>query len=461
MRHRFVKKTTLPYSPKTVFGYYNSPEALVRLTPPWEKMKVVKKLDSFEDGSRVVLKVKTGPIWQKWVAEHFDFEPPHLFCDRMVSGPFKYWVQRHEFRDVEAGCEVRDIINYELPVSPFSDMFGGWFAKSKIQSMFDYRHRITEGDVKYHETNKLEPKRILISGSSGMIGTQLVAYFSMAKHDVWKLKRVDSPSKESRDEKNKIIFWDPKSGFKNKNILEGFDVVIHLAGAGIADKRWTDARKKVLRESRVIDTNNLSKALAELDQKPEVFLSSSAIGIYGDRDDEKLTEESAPVDDFLGKLGQDWEKATQQAADAGIRTINMRTGIVLSPAGGALGKMILPFMMGVGGKLGDGKAYMSWIALDDMLSSIEYLIKDYSIEGPVNLTSPNPVTNSEFTKTLSKVIKRPAFIPAPEFGLNMMFGEMAEKALLASARVIPEKLNKDYQFRYADLESALRHLLGY
>ncbi|MDX6713021.1 MAG: uncharacterized protein QOH96_4037, partial [Blastocatellia bacterium] len=255
-------------------------------------------------------------------------------------------------------------------------------------------------------------------------------------------------------------FWNPGTGEIDAAALEGIDAAVHLAGENISEGRWTDEKKKRIFDSRVTGTTLLSETLAGLNDKPHVLISASAIGYYGNRGDELVNEASKPGNDFLANVCAQWEQSTSSAKEAGIRVANIRIGVVLSAKGGALAKMLLPFKMGVGGKVGVGDQYMSWIALDDLISAILFLIDTDSIQGPVNMVSPNPVTNAEFTKSLGKALSRPAILPAPAFALRLIFGEMADALLLSGARVDPAKLKaSNYTFRYPQLDATLKHLL--
>lgn len=296
--------------------------------------------------------------------------------------------------------------------------------------------------------------RVVVTGASGLVGSALVPFLTTGGHEVVRLvRRAPKAKDEAR--------WDPEAGAIDEAALEGVDAVVHLAGENIAAGRWTEARKARLRSSRVGPTRLLAETLAGLKKKPKVLVSASAIGYYGSRGDAWVTETDAPADDFLGRLSAEWEKATEPAAKAGIRVVRLRTGIVLSPAGGALGKMLLPFRAGLGGVVGPGTQYMSWIALDDLLGVIHHVLDRADIAGPVNAVAPEPVTNAVFTKTLGRVLGRPTIAPAPAFALRLVFGEMADATLLASTRVRPERLlATGYRFRFPELEGALRHVLG-
>jgi uncharacterized protein len=298
--------------------------------------------------------------------------------------------------------------------------------------------------------------RVLISGSTGLVGSALCTALTAAGHEITRLVR-ESPRSRQQE-----VHWDPQKGTIDAAKLEGFDAVVHLAGESIAAGRWTDKQKARIRESRVRGTTLLCETLAKLKSKPQVLVCASAIGFYGDRGETIVDETSPPgTDMFLVDVCQEWEGATQGASAAGIRVVNLRFGVVLSPKGGALAKMLLPFKLGAGGVLGDGKQYMSWIALDDAVGAIQHVIKSEAAHGPVNAVSPNPVTNYVFTKTLGKVLVRPTIFPVPAFAARLAFGQMADELLLASTRVQPVKLlETGYAFRYPELEGALRHVLS-
>ncbi len=300
----------------------------------------------------------------------------------------------------------------------------------------------------------LRMARVLVSGVSGPIGTALVPSLRAAGATIARLARPGSsgPADEER------IPWDPAKPI-SPEAVSGFDAVIHLAGESIVG-RWTDAKKKAIRESRVLGTRHLAEALARAKDKPRVFVSGSAIGYYGDRGEEVLRESSVPGTGFLPEVCEQWEDATQPATDTGIRTVHIRTGVVLSPKGGALGKMLTPFKMGVGGKVGDGRQWMSWIDVQDMVGGIHHVLKTDLLQGPVNFVAPKPVTNGEFTRTLAGVLSRPAIFPVPRFVVKLAFGEMGETVLLGSQRVEPAQLvTSGYPFRFRELRASLENTL--
>jgi len=296
---------------------------------------------------------------------------------------------------------------------------------------------------------------ILVSGSSGLVGSALLPALATDGHRVIRLVRSKSaPEKET-------LHWDPAADELDLASLEGLDGVVHLAGENIAGGRWTVERKALIRDSRVHGTRFLSERLAKLARPPQVLVSTSAVGYYGDRGDELLTEESPSGSNFLAGVCREWESATEPARERGIRVVILRLGVVLSPAGGALAKMVFPFRMGVGGIVGTGKQYLSWIAIDDLMRVIIHALKTGSLRGPANAVAPHPVTNAEFTKALGRVLGRPTVVPMPAFAARLAFGEMADELLLASARAQPTRiLASGFVFRYDDIESALTHLLG-
>jgi len=295
--------------------------------------------------------------------------------------------------------------------------------------------------------------KILVSGSHGLVGKALTTSLVNAGHEIVSLVRQSANDSE--------IEWHPNQGKINGQQLEGFDVVVHLAGESIASGRWTEEKKRKIRESRVKGTELLSSALARLSQPPSTFISASAIGFYGNRGDELLTEESAPGDGFLPEVCVAWEKATGQSEAKGIRTIHPRFGIILDEKGGALERMLTPFRMGVGGKVGNGKQWMSWIALEDVINALRFLIDEPGSEGPVNFTAPRPVTNADFTEALGSVLSRPTLFSVPAFAARLAFGEMADELLLSSAKVESERLKgSGYQFKHPELSSALKTILG-
>jgi uncharacterized protein (TIGR01777 family) len=455
MPETFVKRTNLPAAVEEAFAWHERPGAFERLTPPWERVRLVERSGGIRDGARVVVVVHAGPIPRTWVAEHRDYVENRRFRDVQLRGPFTSWVHTHDFEPSSGdSCQLEDHIEYVLPFGWLGRTLGGAFTRRKLERMFRYRHETTRNDLERHAAfRERSPMKILISGASGFIASALIPFLTTGGHEVVKLVR----SKPGAGE----IAWDPARGRLDAAAIEGFDAVIHLAGESIAEGKWTPEKKIRIRESRIKGTTLLSDTLAKLSRKPKVFVSASAVGYYGHREEEILPESIMPGMDYLSRVCREWENAADSAAEAGIRVVHPRIGIVLSPKGGALGKMLTPFNLGVGGKLGDGTQYMSWVAMDDAIGAIIYALENETVKGPVNVVSPNPVTNAQFTETLGKVLGRPTVLSVPAFALRFMFGEFADAALLISQRVEPKVLkDSGYKFLYPDLEGALRHVLG-
>ena len=296
--------------------------------------------------------------------------------------------------------------------------------------------------------------KIAVTGSTGLVGSALVAHLESSGHVVKRIvRRRDSADSDS-------VYWDPEAGMIEVDKLAGLDAAVHLAGENIAKRRWSKRQKARILESRVNGTRLLSATVAGLDPKPEVMVCASAMGYYGDRCDEILTEDSGSGELFLSRVVRDWEAATTPAADAGIRVVNLRLGLVVSGAGGAIRQMMLPFKLGLGGRVGSGRQWVSWIAMADLVRLIQHCLTDRSLRGAVNAASPNPVTNRDLAQTLAKVLHRPAIMPLPSFVVRAALGQMGEELLLSSARLSPAKLvASGFEFHSPDLESALRREL--
>ncbi|TWT87925.1 TIGR01777 family oxidoreductase [Stieleria varia] len=463
----YVASTSLPVSETDAFSYHDRPGALQRLIPPWESAIVERSDGSLAVGSEVVLKTSLFGVPLRWLARHTEYDPPQLFADTQVSGPFAQWDHRHSFSNGVANdaadnpsqtilqdhCVMKDAVTYRLPLGMIGKMMGGGLVKGKLESMFAYRHRVTRDDLQLLREYPFErPLNIAISGSTGLVGSALGHLVTLLGHSVTRLVR--SPDPEDPDA---IAPW--SEGFDRES-LQQVDAVVHLAGKPIGDSRWTAQSKKEMVSSRVVKTRELCDLLAGLENGPKTLICASATGYFGDRGDEVLDESSAPGDGFLPDLCVGWERACDSARAAGIRVVNTRFGIVLSPRGGALSQMLLPAKF-CGGRLGSGDQWWSWIGLDDCIGAIYHALMRDDVSGPMNVVSPQPMTNKEFAATLGRVIRRPALMPAPAFALRMALGEMADALLLASARVTPDVLvDSGYRFRFTNLESQLSYLLG-
>lgn len=451
----FTYRSRINTSAKNLFRWHKQPGAFDRLTPLWEDVEVLEKTGGIEEGSRVVVRTKIGPVPTTWVIEHKDYREGKQFCDVQIKGPFKRWEHTHTFvPDGPNSCLMEDNVKFLLPMGTLGDLFGRDLIIRKLETLFEYRHGTLINDIRMHRKYGAKPMKVLISGSTGLIGSTLVPFLSTGGHGITCLKRGKSKIGEND------IYWNPGKGEIDKSKLEGFDAVVHLSGENVAG-RWTDEKKAEIEESRIKSTRLLSNSLSKLRKKPSVLVCASAIGFYGDRGDEILTEDSEAGEGFLVEVSKKWEAATSVARKAGIRVVNLRLGVVLSPRGGALGKMLFPFRLGLGGRVGSGRQWMSWISIHDVIGATYHAISDDSLEGPVNVVSPKPVTNLEFTTTLGNLLNRPTFFAIPSFLLRTLFGEMADETLLSSTRVMPARLlSAGYEFQFPDLEACLRNLLG-
>lgn len=478
---------------KDVFNWHIREGAFERLNPPWQPFSVMRRTNGIKDGGSITIKIPIGPFKLQWVSQHFDYVEGKQFADVMLKGPFQSWKHIHLFNYLKEdkrdslshpSSTVQDRIEYSLP-------FGTFFSKRIIRSiinkrldvLFNYRYRITKQDISDYEKYKsLGVLNILISGSTGFIGSHLTPYLSAQGHNVTHLLRTKSKSKEQRIIGN-ILHWDPANGHIDPMILPSaieiekeerkteafpFDAVINLAGENVYG-RWTKEKKNAIIQSRIQSTQLLCKFLASLDRPPKVLISASAVGYYGyDREDEILSEDYSPnksssshENDFLAQVCKQWEQATITAKEAGIRVVNIRIGVVINSSGGILAKILPIFKTGLGGKLGKGKQWISWIAMDDLLSIIIHIISNKHLSGPVNVVSPFPITNADFTKTLGSILSRPSALPVPGFMIKKIFGEFANATLLSSTRIRPTKLlDSGYEFRFPNLEFALKHTLG-
>ena len=455
-----TKRSHMPAPADAVFRWHARPGAFERLGPPWESVEIVERTGGIEDEARVVLRMRMGPVWQRWVAEHRDYVEGRQFRDVQIAGPFVQWDHTHRMQPDEAietgGCQLEDRIAYALPLGPLGRLFGGAYTRKKLERVFRYRHATTQYDLATHNmyTGGV-PMNVAVTGASGLVGSALVPFLTTGGHRV--VRVVRSAPTQGED----AVQWAPQAGQLDPASLEGLDAVVHLAGENIAAGRWTAEQKARIRDSRVKSTSLLCETLAKLAQPPKVLVCASAIGLYGNRGEETLDEESAAGSGFLAEVCEAWEAATQPASQAGIRTAVLRLGVVLSPAGGALAKMLLPFKMGVGGVVGSGSQYWSWIGVDDVVGAVHHALITDGLEGAVNVVAPQPATNKEFTKILGRVLGRPTLLPLPGFAARLALGEMADDLLLASTRVEPKKLvETGYTFRQPELEEALRHLLG-
>ena len=451
----FEKSSEIPVSAEHLFEWHCRPGAFERLAPPWEQIELVSS-EGVQEGAVAELLIKAGTIRSRWIAEHSDIQPGRQFVDKQIKGPFASWIHTHSMNPIEDQVAVLiDQVNYSPPLRLFGQLLAGQFILRTLERTFAYRHEVTKRDLEFHQAySEGRQMKIAVGGSTGLVGSALVPFLPTGGHEVIRLTRFGHGAGENS------IEWNPSASTIDAAGLEGCEAVVHLGGKNIAC-RWSNSTKDVLKTSRVESAALLSRTLAEMDNPPKVFVCASAIGFYGHREDDVNTENSPPGPRFISELCQAWEEATAPARKAGIRVVNLRIGVVLSPQGGALKKMLFPFKMGGGGIGGSGRQHWSWIDLDDLIRVILFCVQTESLSGPVNATSPQVVTNREFTKTLGKVLRRPTIFPMPAFVVKTAFGEMGEELMLASTRCDSAKLiDSGFQFGYEDLESSLRHLLG-
>jgi len=452
----FIKQSRIAAPVADVFRWHARTGALERLTPPWSQLKVLGRDGDIRDGDITTLKMKAGPMPYTWIARHEGYQKNVVFKDRQIKGPFKHWVHRHGFKPGADGvCVMEDRIEYALPFSPISRALAGQWVQKDLEEIFDYRHRTLAWDMAEHKAFPgKKPLNIVITGASGLIGSVLRPFLSTGGHRVFRLVRQKPVSEDE-------LFWDPRKGRIDLDKIGPVDVIIHLAGENLATGRWTTAKRRRIMESRTRSTKLIAETAINLNPRPKVLVSASAIGYYGDRGPETLSEKSDRGSDFISEVCERWEKAAAPVEGKGIRTVFMRIGVVLTPRGGALKKMLPVFKSGFGGRLGSGKQVMSWVGIDDVIGAIYHAIGEERLEGPVNVVSPFPVTNARFSKTLGKVVRRPVLLRTPETAIKAVFGQMGKEIVLSSTRVLPEKLlSSGYRFRTPDLEETLRHLLG-
>ena len=453
----FVLRTPLAHPVDEIFAWHMRPGALERLIPPWDNVEILKRSGTPANGGQILFRVKRGPTDMKWEVRHTDYVEGVSFRDEQIRGPFTRWVHTHRFEPTEdGGCMVEDHVDWELPLGLAGRLLGGSTVEHELERLFAFRHQRLAGDLDRIERYRGDhPLRVGVTGSTGFIGSSLCSVLTTGGHEVVRLRR-DKSALEAGD-----ALWNPMGEPDDLTGLEGLDAIVHLAGEPLLGLRWTEEKKKRIWASRVKGTEWLARTLAQLKRPPRVLVAASAVGYYGDRGNQVLTESSKPGKGFLPDLCQAWEEATRPAARMAIRVVRLRTGLVLSPAGGALGTMLMPFKVGVGGRLGSGRQYVSWIDHDDMLSLILHVIRTDTIRGAVNATTPYPVPNATFTGTLGRILGRPTLLPVPSLAVKALFGEMGKATLLASVRARPAVAEETgFEFAYPGLEESLRHQLG-
>jgi len=475
----FEHRSTLEHPPEEVFRWHTRPGAFQRLLPPWEDVRVLERTGGVETGSRVRLRIHRGPVHVDWTVEHTSVEEGRSFTDEQVKGPFGAWKHEHRFLPADGGgCIVQDRVQWKPPLGSFTSAFAVPWVEKELDRLFRFRHRrlrhdlgrlapVAEAVGSASEDPGAEdqsPRRagagldsltVAITGASGLVGRSLRAFLWAGGHRVISLVR-------SRDRLGEdSVYWNVRKGEIDAEGLRDVDVMVHLAGEPLFALRWTEEKKRRILESRTEGTRLVAETLAGMDRGPRLLISASGIHFYGGRGDEILTEKSSPGEGFLARVCQEWEDATSPAVQAGLRVVTLRTGVVLTPEGGALEKMLLPFKMGLGGRLGSGRQFFSWIDADDHLGLIHHVIRNREIRGPVNAVSPDSIPNAVFTDTLGRVLGRPTILPVPSPAVKVAMGDMGETLLLQGQRARPQAaLSSGFRYDFPAVEASLRHELG-
>ena len=433
---RYVARSPMPAPARELFDWHARPGAFERLNPPFEPVEILERSGGIAPGARTVLRILLGPVPTRWVGVHTALDDGRSFADRQESGPFARWEHVHRMLpDGDVRSVLEDDIRYTLPLV---GRIATGRVRERIEAVFGYRHALTAADLARHAELPGPPLRVGITGSHGLIGDALAHFLTSGGHVVVRLARGE----EAGD-------------------VDGLDAVVNLAGAGVGVGRWTEARKREIRESRVRTTEAVVAGILRAARRPTVLINGSAMGYYGDRGEAPIDESTSRGTGFLAEVVEAWEAATRPAEEAGVRVVKLRTGVVLSPDSGALAKMLPIFKAGAGGKLGSGRQLFSWIALEDVVGAIHFALRTPSFHGVANVTAPEPVTNAAFTHVLGRVLHRPTVASVPATVIRAVFGEMGQESVLSGANVVPRALlDAGFRFRWPGLEDALRFCLG-
>jgi uncharacterized protein len=435
---RYLARSPMPVPARELFDWHARPGAFERLNPPFDPVEILERSGGLAPGARTVVRVHLGPLPRTFTSVHTALDEGRSFTDRQESGPFARW--EHVHRMVPDGADrshLEDEIRYTLPLGPLGRL-GADMAKEKIESVFAYRHVLTAADLSRHAELPGPPLRVGITGSHGLIGGALARFLTTGGHVVVRLGRGESAGE-----------------------VDGLDAVVNLAGVNVGERRWTEARKREILESRVRTTEAVVAGILRSGHRPSVLVNSSGTSFYGDRGEAPVDESSSRGTGFLAELVEAWESATRPAEKAGVRVVRLRTGVVLTPNGGALAKMLPFFRAGVGGRVGSGRQLFSWVALEDVIGAIHFALRTTSLQGVANLTAPEPVTNAGFTHMLGRVLHRPTVASVPAPVIRALFGEMGQESVLSGANVVPRALlDAGFRFRWPGLEDALRFCLG-
>lgn len=451
---QLLQSSTLPVDVQTCFNWHERPGALERCIPPWEHVTVVKRHGSIRPGGVVELKIYPGGVPLRWVSHHVEYEQNVYFKDLQHKGPFKSFIHTHKFYQEKQDhtSTLVDDITYELPGGKLGRLFQSSIHK-QLQQSFRYRHHMLGQDLKRHAEVDNQPLTIVISGASGLLGQNLTPFFSTGGHRVIRLVRRKPISADE-------LYWNPDKNELDLATIGHIDAVINLSGENIGEGRWNTAKKERILKSRVRTTRLLVAAMRSMPEPPKVFLSSSAIGYYGHRGVQPMTETSDKGSDFISEVCATWEQEALKAKDF-TRVVTPRIGVVLTPKGGALAKLLTPAKLGLGGPLGSGNQIMSWISMNDLIYGFHHCLWNDAIHGPINLTAPNPVSNRKFARILGYKLHRPSILPVPTPIIKLAFGQMGREIPLASTLAVPRQLlDSGFQFCHPNLDTALNYLIG-
>jgi uncharacterized protein (TIGR01777 family) len=461
---RVLFRSLMPVSREAAFAYHEWPGALGRLLPPWQSVSATPPSNGLKNGSQVRLTLRMFGIPLQWLAVHEGYNPPKLFVDTQASGPFASWRHEHHFLEgpTSDSCILEDQITYRLPLAFASHPLAGRWVDRQLASMFAYRHRITQSDLlRQKQWAAHRGMRVAVTGSTGLIGSvvcQLLESIGCEVIPVVRPSKTTPPTPVHRE----ALQWDPATGLFEPEKASGLDAIIHLAGKSLASGRWTAKNKEQMWSSRVDATQVLARQLASLSEPPKSFVSASGVGIYGDCGDRWCTEDGPVAEDYLGRMAFEWETASELLRSRGVRVAHGRLGIVLSPQGGALKAMLPIFRCGLGGTLGAGEQYWSWVERSDAAAALVHLALESKCEGPFNISAETPETNRRWTQAIGQAVRRPAILPAPAFALRWMMGtEMADSMLLCSTRADGSRLRSTgFQYAFKGLDETLRYCLG-
>lgn len=442
--HLFRQVSSLPHASGDVWAWHQTPGALQRLIPPWQRVEVLRHA-GINDGARAELRLHEGPLSFRWIARHDQVVAGSAFRDVQEVGPFASWCHMHRFESDGDGCRMSDEIAWEAPC---------WMPTARVERdlarAFAWRHRRVREDLDRHAAAALPAQRIALSGAGGLVGSALAAFLVGGGHGVVPIARRGGTG----------IAWDGRETFDAAG-LRACDTIIHLAGAGIADARWSDVRMRELRDSRVRSTAALARLLAQDPGRVRTVIVASATGCYGDRGEAELDERSTGGEGFLAELCRDWEQAADPCRSQ-VRVVHLRIGVVLSARGGALAKLLPSARLGLAGALGSGRQWWSWIAVDDLVHAVLHALATPTLSGPINVVAPEAVRQGDLARAVAAALGRPALAPAaPAAVLRLALGRMADAVLLASARVTPARLrNSGFRWGSPDLAATLASEFG-